>query len=263
MNEWSALAKVYNPLKAGSIDSTDVEPHDRAIWRAMNAHYQPNKAVTGDPQLTLFVSRLNKKTSEEDLHNIFSKFGDIRRLRLVRDAVTGFSKGYAFVEYKEERSLMKAWRDGNKMVVDQHEVFVDFEQERTLQGWIPRRFGGGLGGKKESGQLRFGGRDRPFRRPINLSVAMPRPAERWRDGDGGREERQRDERRDTSPDRGYGKRQRNRRDDWERVDERGSRDYNKDRRESRRHRDRSSERESNRGKDERRYRDSYRDSEKR
>ena len=26
--------------------------------------------------------------------------------------------------------------------------------------------GGGLGGKKESGQLRFGGKDRPFRKPM-------------------------------------------------------------------------------------------------
>lgn len=26
--------------------------------------------------------------------------------------------------------------------------------------------GGGLGGKKESGQLRFGGKDRPFKKPI-------------------------------------------------------------------------------------------------
>ncbi|KAK2823282.1 hypothetical protein Q7C36_019882 [Tachysurus vachellii] len=264
MNEWSPLAKVYDPLKAGSIDSTDVEPHDRAIWRAMNAHYQPNKAVTGDPLLTLYVARLNKKTTDEDLHTVFSKFGDIRRLRLVRDAITGFSKGYAFIEYKEERSLMRAWRDGNKMIVDQHELFVDFEQERTLQGWIPRRFGGGLGGKKESGQLRFGGRDRPFRRPINLPSVMPRPGDRWRDGDGGREERQRDERKDISPgwDLEHG-RQRNRKDDWERGNERGGRDHHKDRRDSRRHRDRSNDRESNRGKDERRYRDSYRDSDKR
>ncbi|KAM9455896.1 U11/U12 small nuclear ribonucleoprotein 35 kDa protein [Clarias gariepinus] len=260
MNEWSPLAKVYDPLKAGSIDSTDVEPHDRAIWRAMNANYKPNKDVTGDPQLTLFVARLNKTTSEEDIRAVFSRFGDIRRLRLVRDAVTGFSKGYAFVEYKEERSLMRAWKDGNKMVVDQHELFVDFEQERTLQGWIPRRLGGGLGGKKESGQLRFGGRDRPFRRPINLPGAMTRPVDRWRDGDGGRAERQKDERRDASPgwDREHG-RQRNRRDEWDR----GGRDYHKDRRDSRRYRDRSSERESNREKEERRYRDSYRESEKR
>lgn len=262
MNEWSPLAKVYDPLKAGSIDSTDVEPHDRAVWRAMNANFKPNKGVTGDPQLTLFVAKLNSQTSEEDLRNVFSKFGDVRRLRLVRDVVTGFSKGYAFIEYKEERSLMKAWRDANKMVIDQHEIFVDFELERTLQGWIPRRLGGGLGGKKESGQLRFGGRDRPFRRPINLTGPVPqvRPAERrWDGGDGGRrEERQRD--RDASPgrDRDFGRRH-ERRDEWER----GNRDYHKDRRDSRRYRERSSEKESNRGKEDRRYRDSYRDSDRR
>lgn len=30
--------------------------------------------------------------------------------------------------------------------------------------------GGGFGGKKESGQLRFGGRDRPFKKPIKSNV---------------------------------------------------------------------------------------------
>ncbi|KAM9846570.1 U11/U12 small nuclear ribonucleoprotein 35 kDa protein [Aulostomus maculatus] len=172
MVDWSPIAKVYDPLKAGSIDGTDVEPHDRAVWRAMCARYKPNKGVVGDPLLTLFVSRLNPQTTDEKLHQVFSKYGDIQRLRLVRDIVTGFSKGYAFIEYKEERSVVRARRDANRLVVDQHEVFVDFEQERTLKGWVPRRLGGGLGGKKESGQLRFGGRDRPFRKPINIGAGL-------------------------------------------------------------------------------------------
>lgn len=68
------------------------------------------------------------------------------------------------------------------MYIDNTQVFVDMECERTLPGWKPRRLGlfhsikvhttwilmlgGGLGGKKESGQLRFGGKDRPFRKPM-------------------------------------------------------------------------------------------------
>ncbi|XP_034406018.1 U11/U12 small nuclear ribonucleoprotein 35 kDa protein [Cyclopterus lumpus] len=183
MADWSPIAKVYDPLKAGSIDGTDVEPHDRAVWRAMGARYKPNKGVVGDPHLTLFVFRLNPLTTEDKLHQVFSKYGDIQRLRLVRDIVTGFSKGYAFIEYKEERSVVRARRDANKLVVDQHEVVVDFEQERALKGWVPRRLGGGQGGKKESGQLRFGGRDRPFRKPINLGLG---PVQE-RGGGGGRE----------------------------------------------------------------------------
>ncbi|XP_078122422.1 U11/U12 small nuclear ribonucleoprotein 35 kDa protein [Sander vitreus] len=184
MVDWSPIAKVYDPLKAGSIDGTDVEPHDRAVWRAMGARYKPNKGVVGDPLLTLFVYRLNPQTTEDKLHQVFSKYGDIQRLRLVRDIVTGFSKGYAFIEYKEERSVVRARRDANKLVVDQHEVAVDFEQERALKGWVPRRLGGGQGGKKESGQLRFGGRDRPFRKPINLGVGS---VQERGGGGGGRE----------------------------------------------------------------------------
>lgn len=34
--------------------------------------------------------------------------------------------------------------------------------------------GGGFGGKKESGQLRFGGKDRPFKRPIVPNILKPR-----------------------------------------------------------------------------------------
>ncbi|XP_077402536.1 U11/U12 small nuclear ribonucleoprotein 35 kDa protein [Vanacampus margaritifer] len=206
MADWNPIAKVYDPLKAGSIDGTDVEPHDRAVWRGMCARYKPNKSVVGDPLLTLFVARLNPMTTEEKLHQVFSKFGEIKRVRLVRDVVTGFSKRYAFVEYKEERAVVRARRDANKLVVDQQELFVDFELERTLKGWIPRRLGGGLGGKKESGQLRFGGRDRPFRKPINLSA---RPLQQEWSG-GGRREWERSGRRDRD---NRGNRDRDR-DEW-------------------------------------------------
>uniref|UniRef100_A0A4X2JSP9 RRM domain-containing protein n=1 Tax=Vombatus ursinus TaxID=29139 RepID=A0A4X2JSP9_VOMUR len=81
MNEWMPIAKEYDPLKAGSIDGTDEEPHDRAIWRAMLARYVPNKGVSGDPHLTLFVGRLNLQTTEEKLRDVFSRYGDVRKLR--------------------------------------------------------------------------------------------------------------------------------------------------------------------------------------
>ena len=50
--------------------------------------------------------------------------------------------------------------------LDDKQLLVELECERTLTGWVPRRLGGGFGGRKEAGQLRFGGLDRPFRKPI-------------------------------------------------------------------------------------------------
>ncbi|EDV27580.1 uncharacterized protein TRIADDRAFT_53423 [Trichoplax adhaerens] len=112
----------YDPLRAGSIDGTDSLAHDRAVIRAMTSRYKPNTLVATDPNRTLFIGRLNPKTTEG--------------------------------------------KDANKMMIDSSEIIVEHEYERKLKGWIPRRLGGGIGGKKESGQLRFGGRDRPFRRPM-------------------------------------------------------------------------------------------------
>lgn len=110
---------------------------------------------------------------------------------MVRDIVTGMSKGYAFIEYESESSAEEAYRDAYKMNVDGHNIFIDFECERLLKGWKPRRLGGGFGGKKESGQLRFGGRDKPFKAPIILN----RPVENnYRNGEDRERKRFRDER---------------------------------------------------------------------
>lgn len=41
------------------------------------------------------------------------------------------------------------------LVIDQHEIFVDYELERTLKGWISRTLRRS-GWEEESGQLRLG-----------------------------------------------------------------------------------------------------------
>lgn len=166
LKNWSPYAKVYDPLKIGSIDGTDTEPHDRAIVRAIHSEYYPNRHVKGRPENTIFVARLSPKTTKDTIKVLFSEYGKIHRFRLVRDIVTGTPKGYAFIEYEQESSAEEAYKKLNKFNLDGNEIFVDFECERLLKGWKPRRLGGGFGGRKESGQLRFGGRDRPFRKPI-------------------------------------------------------------------------------------------------
>nr|XP_026693759.1 U11/U12 small nuclear ribonucleoprotein 35 kDa protein-like [Ciona intestinalis] len=102
------------------------------------------------------------------VEEVFSKFGGLEKVTLVRDMVTGYSRGYAFVEYKDTRPLKVAYHEANGLMVDGKNILVDYEHERLMEGWVPRRLGGGFAGKKEAGQLRFGCRDRPFKRPIRF-----------------------------------------------------------------------------------------------
>lgn len=69
---WSPYFKIYDPLKAGSIDGTDLIPHDNAVISAMCAEYVPpdEQTTTSNPKLTLFVGRLNVQTSERQLDEV-------------------------------------------------------------------------------------------------------------------------------------------------------------------------------------------------
>ncbi|XP_039156735.1 U11/U12 small nuclear ribonucleoprotein 35 kDa protein [Eucalyptus grandis] len=165
-------AESYHPIQAGSIDGTDVLPHDNAVYRAHLCSsaglYDPfgDPKAVGDPYCTLFVGRLSHFTSEDTLRKAMSKYGHVKNLRLVRHIVTGASRGYAFVEYETEREMRRAYKDAHHSFIDDSEIIVDYNRQQLMPGWIPRRLGGGLGGRKESGQLRFGGRERPFRAPL-------------------------------------------------------------------------------------------------
>ncbi|GAB5590498.1 hypothetical protein Unana1_05398 [Umbelopsis nana] len=159
-------ARVYDPIQVGSIDGTDTEPHDAAIVRALNAEYKPPKVTDTDPLKTLFVGRLDPDTTEGTLRRVFSEYGTLQSVRLMSNFVTGTSRGYAFITYERSRAAEGAYRRANGMYIDGRRVLVDYERSRVMDGWIPRHLGGGFSGKKESGQLRFGARDRPFRDPM-------------------------------------------------------------------------------------------------
>ncbi|KAI4495636.1 hypothetical protein M0802_008471 [Mischocyttarus mexicanus] len=171
--KWTPYAKDYDPLKAGSIDGTDTEPHDKAISRAMEAHYEPPHGLKSKPDRTLFVARFGPKITEKDLKEYFSRYGDVVSIKIIVDLVTGLSQGYGFVEMRSIDEARRAVRRSTEATIKGYQIFVDFECSRTMKGWKPRRLGGGFGGKKESGQLRFGGKDRPFRKLIIPNISKP------------------------------------------------------------------------------------------
>ena len=59
-----------NILEIGSKDANSTVPHDNAIVRACNANYRPNHRFTNNPQTTLFIGRLDKNVTENDLKDV-------------------------------------------------------------------------------------------------------------------------------------------------------------------------------------------------
>merc|ERR1711920_1180095 len=74
----------------------------------------------------------------------FEVFGSIQKVRMIYDQ-KGKPRGYAFVEYEHERDLKNAYKQGDGKKIDGRRVMVDVERGRTVEGWMPRRLGGGRG----------------------------------------------------------------------------------------------------------------------
>ncbi|MES1918690.1 hypothetical protein MHBO_000617 [Bonamia ostreae] len=137
-----SFAVRYEPKKAGYINGKSIGFHDKALRRAEKANYNADKdpMIKGNPFKTLFVSRLEKTLTENQIKAVFERFGDIKRIRLVKNK-NNVSRGYAFLEFRRSKSFMRAYTTSNKMVIKGKRILVDFERERIMKGWKPRRLG--------------------------------------------------------------------------------------------------------------------------
>ncbi|CDO74356.1 hypothetical protein BN946_scf184355.g4 [Trametes cinnabarina] len=110
--------------------------------------YKPSEdpEAIGDPYKTLFIARLHKNATENDLRREFESYGNIERVRVVRDK-NGRSRGYAFIVFERERDMKAAYKESDRLQIMGKRVLVDVERGRTVRGWKPRRLGGGLGGR--------------------------------------------------------------------------------------------------------------------
>lgn len=109
-----------------------------------------NKNATLDAYKTLFVGRLSFDTGSDKLRREFEQYGRIAEVSVVKDKVTGKSKGYAFIEFDSEKDMRHAYKYSDGMKIDNRRILVDVERGRTVQGWRPRRFGGGLGDSRKT-----------------------------------------------------------------------------------------------------------------
>lgn len=58
--------------------------------------------------MNIFVASLNFKTRREDLQKAFEAYGHVTSAKIVKDRVTGRSKGFGFVEMPNDEEAARA-----------------------------------------------------------------------------------------------------------------------------------------------------------
>lgn len=58
--------------------------------------------------MTLYIGNLSHKASEEEVANLFSTQGPVASVKIIKDQLTGRSRGFAFVDMEDDDSANKA-----------------------------------------------------------------------------------------------------------------------------------------------------------
>jgi len=99
--------------------------------------------------MKIYVGNLNFKTTSEQLHDLFSQHGEVVDATVINDRETGRSRGFGFVEMKDESAAKEAIDALDGQEFDGRTLRVNESQ--------PRERGSGGGGGRGGGRREGGG----------------------------------------------------------------------------------------------------------
>lgn len=120
---------------------------------------------------SLFVGNMSFQTTESELSALFTPFGQVTRVNLVKDRETGRARGFAFVEMPNDEEAAKAIAGLDGKAVGGRNLKVN--EARPKDATRPPR-SGGFGGNRSGG----GNRERFSNEDYREAARQPREP-RW------------------------------------------------------------------------------------
>ncbi|HEV2482090.1 MAG TPA: RNA-binding protein [Puia sp.] len=74
--------------------------------------------------MNMHVSNLSFNVSDEDLRDFFTPYGEVTSAKIINDRATGQSRGFGFVEMKDDKAAKKAMAELNDATVDGRNIKV-------------------------------------------------------------------------------------------------------------------------------------------
>ena len=75
--------------------------------------------------MNIYVGNLAETISEDMLSEMFSEFGEVETVKLIKDRFSGRSKGFGFVEMPSNSEADKAIKALNRKYLDGQEIKVN------------------------------------------------------------------------------------------------------------------------------------------
>lgn len=107
--------------------------------------------------MNIYVGNLSWQMTDEDLRTLFEQYGSVTSAKIVKDKVSGRSKGFGFVEMPDDTEAQNALSSLYDSEVLGRKIIVNEAQPKPQNGggggggFKKRSFGGGGGGNSGGG----------------------------------------------------------------------------------------------------------------
>ncbi|MBC7829673.1 MAG: RNA-binding protein [Chitinophagaceae bacterium] len=115
--------------------------------------------------MNIYVGNLSWQMTDEDLRTLFEQYGSVTSAKIVKDKVSGRSKGFGFVEMPDDTEAQNALSSLYDSEVLGRKIIVNEAQPKPQNGgggggFKKRSFGGGGGSGGSGGGYKKGGFNR-------------------------------------------------------------------------------------------------------
>ncbi|MHB8840868.1 MAG: RNA recognition motif domain-containing protein [Candidatus Aquicultor sp.] len=93
--------------------------------------------------MRLYVGNLSYDTSEDDLRQMFGKFGEVESVNVIIDRDTGRSKGFGFIDMPNDKQAKEAILALNGSELEGRTIKVSEAKPQERREGPRRAFGGG------------------------------------------------------------------------------------------------------------------------
>lgn len=107
--------------------------------------------------MNIYVGNLSWSMTDEDLNSLFAEYGAVSSAKILKDKMSGRSKGFGFVEMEDEEAAKNAIAGLHESEIQGRKLIVNESQPRAEgEGGFKKRSGGFGGGGNRGGGSRGG-----------------------------------------------------------------------------------------------------------
>lgn len=97
--------------------------------------------------MNIYVGNLSRQAGETDLRVLFAEFGDITSIKIIKDNISGESRGFAFVEMPDDAAATNAIQALNGAEFQERRLKINEAKPKSFAPRVYNSFSSNFGYK--------------------------------------------------------------------------------------------------------------------